>query len=1167
MSRVPRERWVSVDWDSYRGICRSQGLSHAPDAMENDKVWHAYLEGISRKHLSDSGRWTLSSVHRLLTAMGAGQARPDLLSRAVSDVFRQEDWYYQNRGWGVFFDELEKIPAWDSLKTDREILGPLMKTAFRESPERVREFVKEWKQRGYQMDLLHEQFDKQKPDSFEWLRTLEALESVGEQMDGIVSPQDLISTVELFSYTAEEYPAVAAMCRRSPYFSEKILSHLFEKAPHVRHWVLLPFASPSAVDPLGSRPMEMLDLLGRRNDDPPDGLVESVAASPAAFGFAWGWLLASRNIEALEANFGNAVPTESFLWKPAAVKFLKEEIGETLSEEEEEEGARTGGFLWLERVLDRDAFVQVGSEAVKAMIEESLLGNPGKNFVEAYELASLAEEKFPDLFLEDVPEAVRAAAAQRVVRVLEDAEYPDLEGALRFFDGVTLPPEVLAALRARMVTEAAKGEIDLVTKLTEWMGVHFMRFEDPDAFIDVVRRVDSGGHGARALAVLYRDFRPLGNDAQLIKRFSEVSELSAVVVQASKLRGPAAREDFCPYRKQLEPMWSAIPERLRNTSIMPFFETFGLKNLPVLAETYTDLVAADAEGVPLPQGTQERLRKYLAAVGREGLRVEDAADASAILESLRETVRALRREIYLDRLPAGIEASDLLMEALNAGFEVTGNYGSYEDRVGRIEAWRKTYVQAEREGAIERVRVPEGMVPASYQVSLIGRSGETEGGASETDLAGGVDRSNIEKAISAEIQKEPFLNFIRPWSEAFRVEQEPEAVFDALEEGFRDELSRRRRELDGTDAEKEAKKARGLAFAIRGIEERLKKVQDARIGLVGMAGVEGFRDVFERIVGALGKDSAIKLAGPSLYRLAVGIADGQAPQHVSEVRRLLAAGGEVFSSEAFTAFRAWMTEEVLVHFMDPRDEAWSGRPMSPEAFSVLQSLFRLNGATIDAVKRVLLGEAKSATSTGHPFFDAAAKVLVQERRSRGDSVEGGTLSVSYYPVHGIGRILASDVGSACYSKYNLALAGNQFPGINAVIMTMEAGGGETAFGSTLFIDARTPGGEPVLVVRAINPSQASVDRTVSAAGIVETTIDFAIRTAKARGIRRVDVCVSVATAHATNRAPVAEAIYAYGRKRQLDFAGKLQSTPETNFNGYDIWQDRKRYTVWTDEAA
>ena len=66
--------------------------------------------------------------------------------------------------------------------------------------------------------------------------------------------------------------------------------------------------------------------------------------------------------------------------------------------------------------IDRDAFVQVGSEAVKAMIEESLLGILVE-FRGGIRIASLAEEKFPDLFWKTF-RGCRAAAAQRVVRVL-----------------------------------------------------------------------------------------------------------------------------------------------------------------------------------------------------------------------------------------------------------------------------------------------------------------------------------------------------------------------------------------------------------------------------------------------------------------------------------------------------------------------------------------------------------------------------------------------------------------------------------------------------------------------------------------------------------------------------------------------------------------------------
>ena len=318
------------------------------------------------------------------------------------------------------------------------------------------------------------------------------------------------------------------------------------------------------------------------------------------------------------------------------------------------------------------------------------------------------------------------------------------------------------------------------------------------------------------------------------------------------------------------------------------------------------------------------------------------------------------------------------------------------------------------------------------------------------------------------------------------MEQEPEAVSRTPSGGgFQDELSRRR-QGNGTGMRKGGEKARGLAFAIRGIEGAPEEGQDARnrFGHGWRRGFPGRVRTHRRRTGKGFGDQA----GRSFVVSARGRHRGrQAPQHVSEVRRLLARG-EVFSSEAFTAFRAWMTEEVLVHFMDPRDEAWSGWPMSPEAFSVLQSLFRLNGATIDAVKRVLLGKP-SPRPRRATVFDAAAKVLVQERRSRGDSVEGGRFPSRIIPSMGSG-------GSWRATSVPRVTTNTiwRWPETTSRHQRRHhddgSRGGETAFGSTLFIDARTPGGEPVLVVRAINPSQASVDRTVSAAGIVETTIDL-----------------------------------------------------------------------------
>ena len=157
-----------------------------------------------------------------------------------------------------------------------------------------------------------------------------------------------------------------------------------------------------------------------------------------------------------------------------------------------------------------------------------------------------------------------------------------------------------------------------MTKLTEWMGCISCGSRIRMPLSTSCAGSIPGGHGARALAVLYRDFRPLGNDAQLIKRFPRFPNFRPWSSRHRSCWGPAAREDFCPYRKQLEPMWSAIPERLRNTSIMPFFETFGLKNPAGLGGDVYGSRGGGCGRAPLPQGTQEEAAEIFAAVGRGG---------------------------------------------------------------------------------------------------------------------------------------------------------------------------------------------------------------------------------------------------------------------------------------------------------------------------------------------------------------------------------------------------------------------------------------------------------------------------------------------------------------------------------------------------------------------
>ncbi len=160
------------------------------------------------------------------------------------------------------------------------------------------------------------------------------------------------------------------------------------------------------------------------------------------------------------------------------------------------------------------------------------------------------------------------------------------------------------------------------------------------------------------------------------------------------------------------------------------------------------------------------------------------------------------------------------------------------------------------------------------------------------------------------------------------------------------------------------------------------------------------------------------------------------------------------------------------------------------------------------------------------------------------------VAMDLVPVRGLLRTYAGDVGDACYTSRHEELAKGEYPDLTAFILVVKAGTAqESLAGSVLAIEARTPSGESVLMVRANNPRQnviAGLDAKQYVKGLMEQMIALA----KRRGIKAVVVPIDNSGQSSSNREDVSNASRELFESRERI---ALQRSPETGFNGYENW--------------
>ena len=167
----------------------------------------------------------------------------------------------------------------------------------------------------------------------------------------------------------------------------------------------------------------------------------------------------------------------------------------------------------------------------------------------------------------------------------------------------------------------------------------------------------------------------------------------------------------------------------------------------------------------------------------------------------------------------------------------------------------------------------------------------------------------------------------------------------------------------------------------------------------------------------------------------------------------------------------------------------------------------------------------------------------------------GTMPLQLITTNGLLMELSGHIGDACWASRYDSIA-ETFPNFSSVIMVQNAGTKHARMaGSSMLIEASSADGEPLLIIRGLNPIQ-NVITQLSTTEFLDSFIDYVKQMAAQSGRRVAMVIDDHSGGAGTNRPDLHEAMLA--RSASLPKAA-LNPNDLTTFNGYDISQ--KTYFV------
>lgn len=705
--------------------------------------------------------------------------------------------------------------------------------------------------------------------------------------------------------------------------------------------------------------------------------------------------------------------------------------------------------------------------------------------------------------------------------------------------------------------------------------------------------------------------------------------LFGMIPDLLSVQGPARRAEYCPYQVDLPQLLRALwlTDRSDEASIRGFVryvKRFGLTNAPVLART---VVAFHRQPIHLlrdPKALRdahpadaEAVEKFYALFPELD---PTAIDPEVAIERLLQASRQIETAVLTDAsLPPHFATSALAIDILNSLAPSVGSYGS--------NANRPALVQHSQQASLK----PPAWLVADTRVPVLlhGQAGQDVSDAARMDKIASL-RAEIEKKY----ENQAMQSFLRNWEEGMealtlertgsdavywltslkgRLAMEEaalearlasvtnahaqaavrsrlaalaqrvatvDAVIAACVEGVSGPLAlpHLTHEVGRLDAElarlqdlqrslkesqanaDERRKVGSVLSQLKSRRDLLKQyLQDPSLEAAGPQRVLALlTGIFVQPSGGLAKDELLGAAGPLLRGVFLAHMRERSPGHVDALSVALETVATAsVRKERVDQWNTLYKEEYLAHFADPEQGATL---VSPVFRPIMYALWGADARASKGLTTHPLGSVMEAIGAANAAID----------RVMAGQTEYGEMAI--YPVMGLGRALAGSVSNACYNKHEMELARGGYPRLYGCLLRVP--GRKEIGGAFLLIDAtveRT--GKRALVIRALNPTEAALKRSIDARSTVEGVIRYAIACAErsdpAFPVQEVRMCMSACGRHSTNRVEIHAAQNALLSKHGWPPGSALIPTEETGFNDYSPHYAGETVVVWTrpDDSA
>ncbi len=585
---------------------------------------------------------------------------------------------------------------------------------------------------------------------------------------------------------------------------------------------------------------------------------------------------------------------------------------------------------------------------------------------------------------------------------------------------------------------------------------------------------------------------------------------SASMEQLVKTQQIAKRAEHCPWQNELIPLSAAAiekgilsKERAEDGELfVSFVRDFGAYKIPKIFELFVAIKRTERV-----EGLSEQHKKWLSECLGERA-IAKAQNPEALLNSLRKFQREIQTQTLSDRIPDGME-TELGQEVFTA-MRGSTRWGRENELGGLIKTWKET-----QQKKPEVAKLKEGYTEKSFEIATVGDSIlSTE----EQDAQRNKLMDNRELQITMHRVLDTYRNGMNIIDIKTWWTEKQGAVLDKW-----------KLDLDKTRTRQEQATSEVAKISMQKNIDRLQKhIDDLRaIQAPDTADEPTIVDFLESLARAKKEElgSALQeLSAMHMNQVAIG--------NWSQQMRDVTGTANTVNPNSVERVGEFLTQYVGEHYLNADQENHDHTqhtPFSPELTDALKASWQVKGD----VKK-------------HPVMQTTEKLHTVDK---GEVLQKKT-PVAFVPAKGLMRIFAGDIGDACYtSRYN-ELADGQHENLTSVLMVTNRNGAEERMeGSVLFIEATTPKGESVLVVRANNPRENLLGK-VDPNSLIEATLAYAKEIAKTRNIKKVAVIRDAASNASSNRGAVSD----YYKTRFPNAPSlTLNNTPETNFNGYNIW--------------